>query len=345
MENIYDYVKKYGNYSFDDKKFNEIDNLVFSSLIYLNFLKEDINGKHILREIGSHYLKDKTKLNKDELLLKEVINTKRYQDIILNDYIYKRNNDMQFGAVTFKISKKLIYISFEGTDKHISSFKEDANLACFFPVTSQVEAINYVNKHVTLFGPSVIIGGHSKGGNLALVSGMFIKKYKQHKIKTIYSNDGPGLRKKEFESVQYKKVKDRYIHIVSSESIVGMLLRSDKFYIVKTDKKGFKAHSMINWCICDDKLVSDKLSNMSKKLSNNLLNWLDHHNDDERKKIVDRVFKILEEELNDNDKNKIKKVIDIISKIKNIDNDTKILIKNLLINIIDIKGGKNEKGN
>ena len=128
MENIYDYVKKYGNYSFDDKKFNEIDNLVFSSLIYLNFLKEDINGKHILREIGSHYLKDKTKLNKDELLLKEVINTKRYQDIILNDYIYKRNNDMQFGAVTFKISKKLIYISFEGTDKHISSFKEDANL-------------------------------------------------------------------------------------------------------------------------------------------------------------------------------------------------------------------------
>ena len=345
MGNVYNYLKQYGIYSFNYKKFNDIDNLVFSSLIYLDLTNMDINGKYTLKEIGSYYLNNKDKLNKYELLLKELINTKRYQNIILSDYVYKRDKNIQFGAVTFKISKKLIYISFEGTDKHISSFKEDANLACFYPVPSQVEAINYVNKHVTLFGPSVIIGGHSKGGNLALVSGMYIKKYKQFKIKKIYSNDGPGLRKCEFESVEYQNIKDKYIHIVPNDSIVGMMLRSDRYYVIKSNKKGIKAHSMINWCIEDDNLVSDKLSNMSKKLSNNLLNWLDHHNDDERKKIVDRVFKILEEELNDNDKNKIKKVIDIILKIKNIDDDTKILIKDLLINIIDIKGDKDEKSN
>ena len=93
-------------------------------------------------------------------------------------------------------------ISFEGTDKHISSFREDANLACIYPVPSQTEAINYVNKNIKLFGPKVIIGGHSKGGNLALISGMYMKKYKQHKILKIYSNDGPSIRKKEFESIE-----------------------------------------------------------------------------------------------------------------------------------------------
>ena len=188
MGNVYNYLKQYGIYSFNYKKFNDIDNLVFSSLIYLDLTNMDINGKYTLKEIGSYYLNNKDKLNKYELLLKELINTKRYQNIILSDYVYKRDKNMQFGAVTFKISKKLIYISFEGTDKHISSFKEDANLACFYPVPSQIEAINYVNKHVSLFGPNVIIGGHSKGGNLALVSGMYLKKYKQFKIKNCWND-------------------------------------------------------------------------------------------------------------------------------------------------------------
>ena len=174
---------------------------------------------------------------------------------------------------------------------------------------------------------------------------MYIKKYKQFKIKKIYSNDGPGLRRKEFESIEYQKIKDKYIHILPSESIVGMMLRSDNYSVIKSNKKGIKAHSMINWCIKDDYLVEDKLSTMSKKLSKNLLNWLDKYNDSERKKIVNQVFKILEEEIKNNDTNKIKKALNIILKIKNIDNETKILIKDLFINIINIKGEENEKGN
>ena len=34
---IYEYVDKYGDYTFEEKKFNEIDNLVFCSLSYLDF--------------------------------------------------------------------------------------------------------------------------------------------------------------------------------------------------------------------------------------------------------------------------------------------------------------------
>ena len=43
MANLFDYVKKYGNESFLEKSFNDIDNLVFSSLSYLDFSKTEIN--------------------------------------------------------------------------------------------------------------------------------------------------------------------------------------------------------------------------------------------------------------------------------------------------------------
>ena len=37
MENIYDYLDKYGNKTFDEVEYTEIDNLVFTQISYLNF--------------------------------------------------------------------------------------------------------------------------------------------------------------------------------------------------------------------------------------------------------------------------------------------------------------------
>lgn len=347
MSDIFKYIDNYGNYSFKEKEFNEIDNLIFSSLVYLDYSNTLIyDNKYTIKEIGESYLKDKIELNNKELLLKTIVDKDRYKNIILYNFIHKKNSDIQFGAMTFKLTSDLIYIAFEGTEKDISCFKEDAYLACFYPIPSQIEAIKYVNNTIKLFGPKVIIGGHSKGGNLALVSSMYMKKYKQHKILRIYSNDGPGLRKLEFESNEYQKIKDKYIHIVPSESIVGVLLRNDKYYVVKTNKKCIKAHSMFNWIIDDNHLVSDKLSYKSKKLSNNLLLWLDNHDDNKRLKIVNDVFNILEEELNKSRFDvAIKKLLDIILKLKDIDNDTKYLVKDLIFSIISNKGEEHEKNN
>ena len=34
---ILDYIKKYGDYTFLEKEFNEVDNVIFSVLTYVNF--------------------------------------------------------------------------------------------------------------------------------------------------------------------------------------------------------------------------------------------------------------------------------------------------------------------
>ena len=341
INNIFDYVEKYGNISFLDKEFNDIDNLIFSLLSYLDFTNTSINNNYTLEIIGKEYLnnnnyKEVSKIGvaqKDAYkLLKIIINKERYKNIILQDYIYNTDKEMQFSAITFKISNKLKYICFEGTDEFISGWKEDGELACFFPIPSQIEAIKYVNKNVNLFGPKVIIGGHSKGGNLALVSSMFMKFYKKFKVIKVYNNDGPGLRKKEFESLKYKNIKKKYIHIVPESSIIGVLLRHDNYKVVKSSKNNILSHNITNWLIEDDKLISSELSLKSKRLEKSLISWLDMHNDKERLKIIKTLFKVLEDADITKVMNitKFKNIIKIIKNIKNIDKQTKELTIDLL---------------
>ncbi len=342
MANIFDYVKKYGDKTFDEKKFNELDNVVFSLLTYLDFTDTDINKieNSTIEIIGNQYLelyklKEVKKYGFSEKaaykILEAVKDKKRYKNIILDDYVYI-NENMQFSALTFKISNKLIYISFEGTDHLMNSWKESLSLVYKFPVNSHIEAIKYLNKHIKLFGPNVIVGGHSKGGNLALISSMYTKRIKKFKIKKIYSNDGPGLRLKQYNSIKYKSIKKKYIHYIPSNSMIGILLKSDNHVVVKTRAISFFSHTMSTWSISDDKFILSELDKRHKRLEKNIENWLAIHDDEDRKRIICTIFDVL-------DKNnisdtmsllKLKNTIKIIKELKNIDDYTKKITTDFL---------------
>ncbi len=351
MANLFNYIEEYGDRDFKNKEFNDIDNLVFSQLAYLDFSNTSINnGKYTLEYIGLEYLnKNKyQEIKKIGLaqrdaykLLRAVITKKRYQNIILSNYIYSTSKEKQFSAVTFKIHSNLKYICFEGTDELVSGWKEDGELACFFPIPSHIDAIKYVNQNVKLFGPNVIIGGHSKGGNLALVSAMFMKKYKKNKVKRVYSNDGPGLRKKEFASDEYKQIKKKYIHIVPNSSVVGVLLRNDSYKVVESTKNNIFSHAMTTWKVEKDELVPSELSLKSKRLEKSIVSWFDKHDDEKRIKVIHNLFKVLEDAdiTMLTNVTKSKNMIKIIHNIKNIDKQTKELIKDLILyNYKNVKG-------
>ena len=56
MIKLIDYVEKYGDISFDNKPFNDVDNLVFCSLIYLDFSNTSINENiHTLGNLFSSF--------------------------------------------------------------------------------------------------------------------------------------------------------------------------------------------------------------------------------------------------------------------------------------------------
>ena len=264
--------------------------------------------------------------------LTPIVNTKRYRNIEILDYIYLGTKEEQFSAVTFKLKKDLVYVAFEGTDNLMSGWKEDFQLAYMYPTPSQIHAVEYLNKTVRYFGPKIMVGGHSKGCNLALISSMEINKFKKNKIIKIYNNDGPGLRKKEFTSKKYERIKNKYIHIVPYNSFIGITLRNDNYKIVESNRKTILSHYPISWIVEDNSFKETKLKQKSKDLEKNIIEWLDNHNDIERKTMIDNVFKIFEKCGIEDTRNlkKISYITKVIKEVRNIDNETKELASDFI---------------
>lgn len=352
--NIFDYVKKYGNRTFKEKEFNDVDNLIFCSLSYLNFTDTSINiGEHTIEYIGGEYLslytfKEIKKLGIPQkngyLLLQSVINTKRYKNAVIHDYVYTLDDKKQFSAMMFRINSELEYMCFEGTDETVVGWKEDFELAYKFPIPSQISAIKYANKHISLSGPNIIIGGHSKGGNLALVAAMNTKQYKQFRIKKVYSNDGPGLRRKEFISGPYRRIKRKFVHFIPNNSVIGIILRNDVYHVIKSNRKGIFGHAIITWIIEDDHLVESTLSDSSKNLEQRIITWLESHTDKEKEYIVKTVFGVFEDASVKRfvDLTNITNIRKVFNNAKNVDKTTKDLLVDIMANILDIRFFKKE---
>lgn len=345
--NIFEYVKT-NNYTFLEKEFNEVDNVIFSTLAYIDFSGVLDDKRLSIKEAANEYflLHDKKDQRLNIVAVREAIkllnvvkDSVRFKDIIMSNYCYIGDESSQFSAVTFKINNSLSYVAFEGTDQLISGWKEDCEMAYRFPVRAHTYAINYLNKHFTFGFKKLIIGGHSKGGNLALVASMYANFLVKRRIINIYSNDGQGLRKAQIESNNYKSIKDKYIHIIPQYSIVGLLLRhDDNLDVVYASVPGILAHCTSYWKIEEDKFKRTELSNSSKILDKGIITWLDKYDDELREKFVNSLFVIFEEN-NITSLLELKKSLKLVAKLikasKDIDPIVKEMLKDLMKILID----------
>ncbi|MBQ8659555.1 MAG: DUF2974 domain-containing protein [Bacilli bacterium] len=344
MANIYSYIKKYGDVTFFDKEFNDIDSMILSILTYLELdgivstkrKKISLNDaiKMFIDRVDYKGFIKRGFCQKDIYkVAKSVLDTRRYRDIMLYNYVYKVNLVEQFSAVTMKLPNGITYVGFEGTDHNLVGWEEDAALCYKYPVLAQTDAINYLNRTITLFDSNVIVGGHSKGGHLALVSSMNANFFVRGKIKQIHNFDGPGLRKKEIESLNYQRIKDKYLFMVPNNSFFGMLLRHDSDYVVvKSSRRGILAHFPTAWELDDDKVVTTSLSKLSKKLEVGMLSWLERHNDEQRETMFRGIFDLIKSVGVDSvsDLKDIKYIISLIKNAKNLDEESKELFLNFL---------------
>ena len=263
----------------------------------------------------------------------------RYKDLFLYNDIYIGNDSQQFSALCIEINPKLVYVSFEGTDQLISGWEEDFAMAYKFPVKAQIEAIKYLNKHFTFKRCKIILGGHSKGGNLALVSGMYCNFLVRHKIIQIYSYDGPGLRKKQIDSKRFKRIEKRFIHVIPHNSLVGILLRhKNDFVVVKSNTVGVMSHFAETWEFDDKDFKKVKLSGTTKIVDSGLISWLDKYDEEERELFVKELFKLFR----NNNITSIIQIIDepklllkMIKDVKNIDDKVYDMIKELVDILLD----------
>ncbi len=66
-----------------------------------------------------------------------------------------------------------LYVAFRGTDNTITGWREDFNMGYLSETPGQLRAVEYLNRAVTDKKQRVRVGGHSKGGNFAV---LFLRK-------------------------------------------------------------------------------------------------------------------------------------------------------------------------
>lgn len=350
---IINYIKKYGDKTFKDKPFNEVDNVILATLSYIDFdgiVEMNSFSKITLHAAAKQYF---TKYNKKELaynimgvqaaikIFREMKNTERYQDLPLYNYVYKCDESKQFSALFIDLDDETTYISYEGTDELISGWREDFEMSYKFPVPAQREAIKYINTHINIFTKRrFIVGGHSKGGNLALVSAMYANPLIRKKIIKVYSNDGPGLKKHQMESRQFRYVAPKYKLIISNYAVIGLLLRHpDNYLVVHSNKSGLLAHNVLYWEVTSNRFLRTKLSSYSINLDEIITKWLDEYDDKAREEFVTDLFSVFDraniDSLLDLKGTGITNILSILKETKNINPESRKMIHAFTKFIID----------
>ena len=338
---LYDYIDQFGDKSFLEVSFNAVDAMIFSYLPYVDFRNVVcLEEKLSIKEAEEKYSLLNSKKKTDIITILEacklfhtIAEKKRYQDCLLSFYEYIGNEKIQFGAISVEYMTNRVFIAYEGTDSLFSGWIENFLLSYRFPTASHKMAIQYLNKHYTFSRKRLILGGHSKGGNLALVAAMYGNFFARLKIDFIYNGDGPGLLEEEFFSHRYQRIQKKYIHLMPEYSVVGVLLNHSNDYVVSANTKSIMAHSIIHWNVEGDSFRTAKLSFFSKELDASVTNWLKKTSLEEKKNIIENLDQILKDaniqsilELQKD----TSKVFQFIQRSKELTPDSKKAIKELI---------------
>lgn len=307
--NFVDYCRWRGDLSFKKDPFNEIDNMCFAQIAYCE-LDGIIQGKEkkTLKEVCDIFfsLNDEEEMKKSKsfskmspFLMREMANTKRFGSCLVYNYSDKLLPDStkQFAAVMFDLPDESTVIAFRGTDDSLVGWKEDLMLS-YGDISSQYDALDYVNTHCTMFNRYRVVG-HSKGGYLALYAAVKAKSSVKKRIIEVYSDDGPGLRENEYSVEDKDMLENKYKLIVPEKDGVGMI------YEMAINKKICKvnvfsivsAHSMFTWQVEGTKIIeADKFkyeSDLSREVIKDILK---ETSKEERAIFVEELFRHLAEE-------------------------------------------------
>ncbi len=297
MDTLKDYLLWYGNIPLEESSFSDVDNMMLAYLSYLDLSSGDAMtlAEHVqrLKDTGQFERPD---VVADPELVSLAAGTVRFGSLVLRNYEehFDEKNACQFAAVEIVLNDACSYLSFRGTDQSIAGWKEDFMIS-FTKTRSQQYALDYA-KRVMAPGKRYMIGGHSKGANLALYSAALLNEEKQSQIIRIYMNDGPGFCSEVLDVSKIDPIRSRIRIIEPEYCVIGKLFEPEveDHYIVKSNTDGIMAHLMESWGIDHGKLLKeDHYQSGSIFLSRVFDEWMEKVPVSQRKKFVDDLFDAL----------------------------------------------------
>lgn len=299
MANMIDYVRSFGNVSFSAAPFNEIDGVILSQLAYLNF--ECLNDSNIRTLKRLNNIKTVQEIVKGTWnptanldLVIALSSSNRFKNISWSDWKTRldHKSEEQFSAVTFLIDNQLYFISYRGTTATTIDWKEDLNMTFMDAIPSQKSALRYFNEISSKYRGNFILGGHSKGGNLAAYVVTHSSNDNKHRIIHAFSVDGPGLNEpiSGFDRQIIRK-------LIPEASIIGLLLEPETNYqVVESLAKGFKQHDPFSWNVYQNQFVTlTSVNELSDHTHNSVNRWLNSLDEQTRQEFLDSLFALFKE--------------------------------------------------
>ena len=303
MDNLTDYIRWMGDIPFDRYPLNEADALVLCMLSYYDF------SPLFSARAESRPLRDSLRLIEDDrvrvmlvgrdrgfrALLEYAARSRRYGELMMRDYVDLRRQEppLQFAALCFD-APEFRFVAYRGTDASLAGWEEDFMIS--FTITEAQElAARYAREHASDSRP-MYIGGHSKGGNLALYAACGLPEEQWRQVEHVYLLDGPGLCPEVMGTDCIQRIDPKTTRILPTFSVVGKLfeppIRDSR--IVYSSASGIVQHSLDTWGIDHGKLaLAPEASPRSRWINETISRWIEGISQENRAVFVRELFDAL----------------------------------------------------
>ncbi len=306
--NILDYIKWRGDLSFKVSPFNEVDSLILANVAYINWQGILENKVLLLNKAWKKYctihqdtlFKNEDSLNNErEKMLQMMADSKRFGRIILVNYVKEISleDEKQFSAITLQLPDRSLYVAYEGTDNSLVGWKENFNMSFMDHVPAQTRAAQYLKDiSNSVFFTKIHVGGHSKGGNLAVYAAAKINKPEQ--IIGVYNFDGPGFNQNFIDSEEYNTILPKLVTFRPQSSLIGRIMNNtSKVEIIKSNTKDIAwQHSVYTWEIDVTRMVRAEETTESKFFKDTIDSYYNDLTIEQKQFFIDTFYETLVEQ-------------------------------------------------
>ena len=305
MADIFDYLTWRGDLSFAQDPPNEVDALVFSGLAYIRFRKKGELCTEMpvpLKEAAENFFaqtdyETRCRVQKDLELLHAAAATRRFgeTEICMCRDTLIPEQETQFAAMTFLLDDGSMFLSFRGTDNSLVGWKEDINMTFQQTIPAQRLAQQYAREVSLEYLRPMRMGGHSKGGNLAVFAAARSSPSLQKKILEVYNNDGPGFTKYLMGDPGYIAMVPKIKTYVPQSSVIGMLLEHEEPYtVIRSKSIGLLQHDLYTWDVLGRTFIPvEEITEGSQFVDVTIKTWFAEMSNAEREQLVDVMFSLL----------------------------------------------------
>lgn len=306
MGNLFDYLSWRGDLTFEQVPFGPVDALILSTLSYIRFDGLVPGGPEspvLLGRAAEDFLalppsrRGRCRCEDDQTLLRALANAPRFSRLGLCCYAdrFVPKEETQFSALSVLLEDGSAYLAFRGTDGTLVGWKEDFNLSFLDVVPAQLEAAEYVQDFAGRFSGPLRLGGHSKGGNLAVAGAALAGMKVRDRIRSVWSFDGPGLSGYLLARPGYQELLTRIRSFVPKSSVVGLLLAHEEPHtVVDSDQEGLFQHDPYSWQVLGPDFVClEEVTPGSRLIDRTLKSWLAGLTNQQRETVVDTLYELL----------------------------------------------------